>query len=106
MLYNCTFFLQAAVIGNLCHSFQSFNTCYKDTGLWGMYFVCEPLKIDVRLFAFKGGGWKAGVWIDSWCRSVYGVVVVYLFTSFPFFLWFNGGFVIFFVFLHRNGFVW
>lgn len=26
---------------NLCHSFQSFNTCYTDTGLWGIYFVCE-----------------------------------------------------------------
>jgi len=26
---------------NICHSFQSFNTCYTDTGLWGMYFVCE-----------------------------------------------------------------
>ncbi|XP_064483483.1 mitochondrial-processing peptidase subunit beta-like [Ornithodoros turicata] len=24
-----------------CHSFQSFNTCYKDTGLWGIYFVSE-----------------------------------------------------------------
>lgn len=26
---------------NLCHSFQSFNTCYTDTGLWGIYFVAE-----------------------------------------------------------------
>ncbi|CAN7941688.1 unnamed protein product [Ixodes pacificus] len=26
---------------NACHSFQSFNTCYKDTGLWGIYFVSE-----------------------------------------------------------------
>lgn len=26
---------------NPCHSFQSFNTCYKDTGLWGIYFVSE-----------------------------------------------------------------
>lgn len=26
---------------NLCHSFQSFNTGYTDTGLWGMYFVAE-----------------------------------------------------------------
>lgn len=26
----------------LCHSYQSFNTCYKDTGLWGIYVVCEP----------------------------------------------------------------
>lgn len=23
------------------HSFQSFNTCYKDTGLWGIYFVAN-----------------------------------------------------------------
>jgi len=36
---------------NLCHSFQSFNTCYKDTGLWGIYFVCEPMKCEVRLFS-------------------------------------------------------
>ncbi|XP_062069194.1 mitochondrial-processing peptidase subunit beta [Lepus europaeus] len=28
--------------GNLCHSFQSFNTSYTDTGLWGLYTVCEP----------------------------------------------------------------
>ena len=32
---------------NLAHSFQSFNTCYKDTGLWGIYFVSAPLAIDV-----------------------------------------------------------
>ncbi|XP_050438904.1 mitochondrial-processing peptidase subunit beta [Adelges cooleyi] len=30
---------------NLVHSFQSFNTCYKDTGLWGAYFVCDKMKI-------------------------------------------------------------
>ena len=24
-----------------CHSFQSFNTCYNDTGLWGIYTVLE-----------------------------------------------------------------
>ncbi|PWA14648.1 hypothetical protein CCH79_00014359 [Gambusia affinis] len=32
---------QMAYQGNLCHSFQSFNTCYTDTGLWGLYMVCE-----------------------------------------------------------------
>lgn len=32
---------------DLVHSFQSFNTCYKDTGLWGAYFVCDKLKIAV-----------------------------------------------------------
>ncbi|KAI6052814.1 mitochondrial-processing peptidase subunit beta isoform X1 [Marmota monax] len=31
--------------GNLCHSFQSFNTSYTDTGLWGLYTVCEPATI-------------------------------------------------------------
>merc|ERR1712004_383535 len=30
---------QYAAEHNLCHSFQAFNTCYKDTGLWGVYFV-------------------------------------------------------------------
>ncbi|KAL3048594.1 mitochondrial-processing peptidase subunit beta [Trematomus bernacchii] len=37
---------QMACQGNLCHSFQSFNTCYTDTGLWGLYMVCEPGTID------------------------------------------------------------
>ncbi|XP_037745127.1 mitochondrial-processing peptidase subunit beta isoform X1 [Chelonia mydas] len=32
--------------GNLCHSFQSFNTCYTDTGLWGLYMVCEPSTVQ------------------------------------------------------------
>merc|ERR1719296_647142 len=27
-----------------CHSFQAFNTCYKDTGLWGVYFVCGKMQ--------------------------------------------------------------
>lgn len=31
---------------HLCHSFQAFNTCYADTGLWGVYFVTDKLKID------------------------------------------------------------
>lgn len=30
---------------NLAHSFQSFNTCYNDTGLWGMYVVAEKPKL-------------------------------------------------------------
>lgn len=37
---------QMACQGNLCHSFQSFNTCYTDTGLWGLYMVCEPSTIN------------------------------------------------------------
>lgn len=34
----------------LCHSYQSFNTCYKDTGLWGIYVVCEPSKCEDIIF--------------------------------------------------------
>ncbi|XP_066489213.1 mitochondrial-processing peptidase subunit beta [Tiliqua scincoides] len=37
---------QVACHGNLCHSFQSFNTCYTDTGLWGVYMVCEATTIE------------------------------------------------------------
>ncbi|KPP63801.1 mitochondrial-processing peptidase subunit beta-like [Scleropages formosus] len=40
---------QMACQGNLCHSFQSFNTCYTDTGLWGLYMVCEPATISDML---------------------------------------------------------
>lgn len=47
---NASNLAQNSVIGNLCHSFQSFNTCYKDTGLWGLYFVCEPLTIEDFVF--------------------------------------------------------
>ncbi|XP_037551737.1 mitochondrial-processing peptidase subunit beta [Nematolebias whitei] len=45
---------QMACQGNLCHSFQSFNTCYTDTGLWGLYMVCEPGTIsDMMHFTLK-----------------------------------------------------
>lgn len=37
---------QKAAQHNLCHSFQAFNTCYADTGLWGVYFVTDRMKID------------------------------------------------------------
>ncbi|XP_045447196.1 mitochondrial-processing peptidase subunit beta [Melitaea cinxia] len=47
---NASFLARAASCENLCHSFQSFNTCYKDTGLWGIYFVSEPMQIDDMVF--------------------------------------------------------
>ncbi|KAG5344584.1 MPPB peptidase, partial [Acromyrmex charruanus] len=37
----------------LCHSYQSFNTCYKDTGLWGIYFVCDPMKCEDMVFCIQ-----------------------------------------------------
>ena len=30
---------------------QSFNTCYTDTGLWGMYLVSEPSTVDAAIYA-------------------------------------------------------
>uniref|UniRef100_A0A4W3K0Z9 Ubiquinol-cytochrome c reductase core protein 1 n=1 Tax=Callorhinchus milii TaxID=7868 RepID=A0A4W3K0Z9_CALMI len=33
----------------LCHSFQSFNMCYSDTGLWGIHMVCEGMTIEDML---------------------------------------------------------
>lgn len=35
---------------NLCHSFQAFNTCYRDTGLWGVYFVSDRMMLDDMMF--------------------------------------------------------
>lgn len=42
----------ASKLAKYCHkekfalSFQSFNTCYKDTGLWGIYFVTDSMNQD------------------------------------------------------------
>lgn len=47
---NATQLARASAEGDLCHSYQSFNTCYKDTGLWGIYFVSDPLKIEMMMF--------------------------------------------------------
>uniref|UniRef100_A0A0K8TS24 Mitochondrial-processing peptidase subunit beta n=1 Tax=Tabanus bromius TaxID=304241 RepID=A0A0K8TS24_TABBR len=47
---NASHLARASAESGLCHSFQSFNTCYKDTGLWGIYFVCEPLQCENMLF--------------------------------------------------------
>merc|ERR1711893_12417 len=44
----------ACAQSNLAHSFQSFNTCYTDTGLWGIYFVCEKKTVEDTLFNIQG----------------------------------------------------
>uniref|UniRef100_T1JF60 Mitochondrial-processing peptidase subunit beta n=1 Tax=Strigamia maritima TaxID=126957 RepID=T1JF60_STRMM len=36
-----------------CHSFQSFYTCYRDTGLWGIQFICEAMKCEMTLYAIQ-----------------------------------------------------
>ncbi|KAL0274762.1 UNVERIFIED_CONTAM: hypothetical protein PYX00_002811 [Menopon gallinae] len=50
---NASKLAQAAAKNNTAHSFQSFNTCYKDTGLWGVYFVCDPLKCSDMMDAVQ-----------------------------------------------------
>lgn len=45
---------QNAAKYNLCHSFQAFNTCYADTGLWGVYFTTDRMKIDDMISAVQG----------------------------------------------------
>ncbi|UJR23987.1 hypothetical protein I4U23_026953 [Adineta vaga] len=49
---------QQSVFYNLCHSFQTFNTCYSDTGLWGTYLVTDRMRIDDAMCALQ----------DEWCR--------------------------------------
>jgi len=38
---------------DLCHSFQSFNTCYTDTGLWGMYYISDASTVMAMLRAVQ-----------------------------------------------------
>lgn len=47
---NASNLARASAESELCHSFQSFNTCYKDTGLWGIYYVCDPMKCEEMMF--------------------------------------------------------
>ena len=35
---------QRVAINNLADSYMAFNTNYHDTGLWGIYAVCDPKK--------------------------------------------------------------
>lgn len=43
----------ACVDLGLAHSFQSFNTCYSDTGLWGIYYVCDRMMCDEMIYAIQ-----------------------------------------------------
>uniref|UniRef100_A0AAG5DAM5 Mitochondrial-processing peptidase subunit beta n=1 Tax=Anopheles atroparvus TaxID=41427 RepID=A0AAG5DAM5_ANOAO len=40
----------ASAHDKLCHNFRSFNKTYRDTGLWGIYFECDPLMCEDMLF--------------------------------------------------------
>jgi len=41
---------QEVAQNELCHSFTSFNTCYKDTGLFGVYMVVPDKKVDEMMW--------------------------------------------------------
>ena len=43
-------YLQTCFEEGWCHSYQSFNTCYEDTGLWGMYSVVPGNHINVSAY--------------------------------------------------------
>jgi processing peptidase subunit beta len=58
---------QQAIKYNLCHSYQAFNTCYTDTGLWGTYLVTDRMKIDDAMSAIQ----------DEW----YFFIILVLFTN-------------------------
>jgi len=45
------------------HSFQSFNTCYKDTGLWGIYFVTDAMNQENMVYNIQ----------NEWMRLATGV---------------------------------
>ena len=38
---------------SLAHSYMSFNTCYTDTGLWGIYAVCDKMTIDDLIWTIQ-----------------------------------------------------
>lgn len=42
---------------NLSHSFLSFNTCYKDTGLWGIYVVSDSKTLNDMILCVQDE-WK------------------------------------------------
>lgn len=50
-------------ISELCHSFEPFNITYSDTGLFGMYTICEPLQCEEIVKAT----------LDAWHRVAYGI---------------------------------
>uniref|UniRef100_A0A915L538 Mitochondrial-processing peptidase subunit beta n=1 Tax=Romanomermis culicivorax TaxID=13658 RepID=A0A915L538_ROMCU len=44
--------------GEGCQSFQAFNTCYKDTGLWGVYYVADPGRWSDDIMSLIQKEWK------------------------------------------------
>ncbi|KAG7278216.1 hypothetical protein CRUP_012712 [Coryphaenoides rupestris] len=47
----------------LCHRYQTFHSSYSDTGLMGIYFVCDKMKIEDMMH------WSQNAWMNM-CTSV------------------------------------
>jgi len=46
--------LMLEVVGSgIAHNYMTFNTCYTDTGLWGVYSVCEPHTVQQMVSAVQ-----------------------------------------------------
>jgi predicted Zn-dependent peptidase len=67
-------FGQQSVTYNLCHGFQSFNTCYSDTGLWGTYLVTDRMRIDDAMSALQDE-WYNLVLIFNWIGSFFLFII-------------------------------
>ncbi|XP_029286698.1 cytochrome b-c1 complex subunit 1, mitochondrial [Cottoperca gobio] len=52
-----------AVEEDLCHSFQAFHSSYSNTGLLGIYFVCDKHKIEDMMH------WSQNAWMNL-CTTV------------------------------------
>merc|ERR1711990_66332 len=50
---------------SFCTSFQSFNTCYKDTGLWGIYFVTDKLNQENMIYNIQMEWMRMGTGITD-----------------------------------------
>jgi len=50
-------------VHQLAHSYMSFHTSYSDTGLWGVYAVCEALKVDDFVYRLQ----------EEWMRLCQGI---------------------------------
>jgi hypothetical protein len=66
---------QHSVRFNLCHSYQSFNTCYTDTGLWGTYIVTDRMRIEDAMCALQDEWYLIGFQIFIFFKLISGVVL-------------------------------
>lgn len=45
-MFSIKFIKKFVLFLEICHSYQAFNLTYSDTGLFGIYTVCEPEQLE------------------------------------------------------------